>query len=76
MRFNPTMHFRDEKLFSLAEEFLALESDEPKLFYVWGHTYEFDAEDGAWDRFEEFCRLIAEKKDIFYGINGEVFFGI
>ena len=73
LRFHPTLHFRDEKLFALAEEFLALKADEPKVFYIWGHTYELDAEDGAWERFERFCKLISEKLDIFYGTNGEVF---
>ena len=74
LRFNPTLHFRNERLFELTEEFIRLQTDEPKLFYVWGHTYELDAEDGAWERFEEFCRLISGKDDIFYGTNGEVFF--
>ena len=74
LRFHPTLHFRDEKLFALAEEFLALDTDEPKLFYIWGHTYELDAEDGAWERFENLCQLLSGKSDIFYGTNGEVFF--
>ena len=73
LRFNPTLHFRNERLFELAEQFLALDTDEPKLFYIWGHTYEFDATDGAWERFEEFCRMISGKTDIFYGTNKEVF---
>ena len=76
LRFQPTLHFRDERLFALAEEFLALQTEERKLFYVWGHSYELDATDGAWERFEEFCRLIAGKKDVFYGTNGEIFFGV
>ena len=75
LRFNPTTHTGDEKLFELAEKFLALDTDEPKLFYIWGHTFEFDDEDGKWERFEEFCRMISGKADIFYGTNGEVFFG-
>ena len=73
LRFNPTAHFRNEKIFDLAEQFLALETDEPKVFYIWGHTYEFDAQEGAWERFERLCQMIAGKDDIFYGTNGEVF---
>ena len=73
LRFNPTLHFRNERLFELAEKFLALDTDEPQLFYIWGHTYELDATDGAWERFEEFCRMISGKEDIFYGTNKEVF---
>ncbi len=73
LRFNPTLSFRNERLFELAEKFLALDTEEPKLFYIWGHTYELDATDGAWERFEEFCRMISGKDDIFYGTNKEVF---
>lgn len=75
LRFNPTAHFRDERIFELAEQFLALETNECKLFYIWGHTYELDAEDDAWERFERLCQMISGKEDIFYGTNGEVFFG-
>ena len=73
LRFNPTIHFKDNSLFDLAREFISLKTDEPKLFYIWGHTYELDATDGAWKRIEEFCKLISNKKDIFYGTNQEVF---
>ena len=72
LRFNPTIHFRDKRVFDLIEEFLALNTDEPKLFYIWGHTYELDSTDGAWERFEELCSLISKQEDIFYGTNGEV----
>ncbi len=74
-QFNPTAHFRNERIFELAEEFLAMETDEPKLFYIWGHTYEFDATDGAWERFERLCQMISGREDIFYGTNGDIFFG-
>ena len=72
LRFNPTIHFRDERVFDLIEEFLALNTDDPKLFYIWGHTYELDSTDGAWERFEELCSMLSNKEEIFYGTNGEV----
>ncbi len=75
LRFNPTLHFRDEKLFALAEEFLALQTDKPQIFYIWGHTYELDLSENEWVRFEEFCKLIANKDDIYYGTNGMVLLG-
>ena len=75
LRFNPTISVMNNRLFELAEKFLAEKAETPKLFYIWGHTYEFDSCDGAWERFEEFCRIIAGKEDTFYGTNGEVFFG-
>ena len=72
LRFNPTLHFRDDKLFELAEKFIALNTDMRQVFYIWGHTYELDFKDGAWERFETFCRLISGRQDIFYGTNSEV----
>lgn len=74
-RFNPTISFRDESVFDLAKKFVSMETDKPQLFYIWGHSYELDAEDGAWESFERLCQMIAGKEDIFYGTNGEVFFG-
>ena len=73
LRFQPTVHFLNQNLLALAEEFIQMQTDEPKVFYVWGHSYELDASDGAWERFEEFCRLIAGKEDIYYATNGEIF---
>ncbi len=73
LRFTPTCaHEERETLFRLAHEFLALDPKEPKIFYIWGHSFEFDA-NGNWDWFEEFCQLISGKEDIFYGTNTEVF---
>lgn len=73
LRFNPTLHFRSDRTFEIARKFLALETDEPQLFYIWGHTYELDFTDGEWKRFEELCKLISGKDDIFYGTNGDIF---
>ena len=74
-RFNPTVHIAEgDKMFELAEKFLALKTDKPQLFYIWGHAYEFDVFDHmTWERFEEFCKLISGKSDITYGTNREVF---
>lgn len=73
LRLKPTCHHSDEKLFDLAEEFIALKPDEPKLFYIWGHSFEFDLEDN-WDLIEKFCSMISGKDDIFYGTNSQVLF--
>ena len=72
-RFNPTVYYVEiEKMFSLAEEFISLKPTEPKLFYIWGHSYELDTGVITWEKFEEFCKLISNKDDIFYGTNSEV----
>ncbi len=72
LRFNPTVHVMEkQRMEELAEEFLALETEEPKIFYIWGHAFEFDI--GGWAWFEDFCRRISGKPDIYYGTNAEVF---
>ena len=72
-QFNPTVYMvHYEEMIDLAEKFINLETETPKLFYVWGHTYEFDMDDINYEKFEKFCKLISGKEDIFYGTNGEV----
>lgn len=71
LRFRPTCHHNDPDLMALAKEFIDMKPDEPKIFYVWGHTYEFDM-DHNWDTIERFCSYIAGRDDIFYGTNEEV----
>ena len=73
-RLNPTVYIREpDKMFELAEKFIALKTDAPQIFYIWGHSYEFDVmDDITWERFEEFCKLISGKEDIIYGTNKEV----
>ena len=73
LRFNPTVYHHTEwdTMFKLAELFINLKVDKPQIFYIWGHSYEFDI-DNTWNRFEEFCRLVSNKDDIFYGTNREI----
>lgn len=71
-QFKPTWHLGSfEDLFPMAEEFLDMDPDTPKIFYIWGHSFEFDTHD-TWDRLEDFFRLISGKNDIFYGTNKEI----
>lgn len=71
LEFKPTCHHNNQNLMKLAEEFINLDPAEPSIFYVWGHSYEFDL-DNTWDMMEEFCAKISNRKDIFYGTNSEV----
>ena len=43
-----------------------------KLMYVWGHSYELDYNESRWEGFENLCKMISGKEDIFYGTNKEV----
>ena len=61
-----------DKMFELGERFLAMQTDRPQVYYVWGHSYESDI-DNTWDKFEEFCTMMSGRDDIFYGTNRQVF---
>jgi len=71
MAWHPTISAVDQSLMTLTDKFIELQPDEPALFYVWGHSYEFDAANG-WDRIEEFCSKISGKNDIWYATNIEI----
>ena len=71
-RFNPTLHHgKFDRMFELGQELIDMKADRPQIFYIWGHSYEFDR-DNTWDKFEEFCKMISGRQDIFYGTNAEV----
>lgn len=66
-------HHEDwDMLFDMGKKFLELKTDTPKVFYIWGHAYEFDIYPERWKLFEEFCEMIGNHSDIFYGTNKEV----
>lgn len=70
--FHPSAFHRDwEQLYKLAEKFVELDPKNEKIFYIWGHSYEFDIND-EWDKFEDFCKFISNRDDIFYGTNKEI----
>ena len=52
--------------------------DKPKLmsqnwmFYLWGHSYEFDNDDN-WKVIEEFAAYTGGKEDIWYATNIEIY---
>lgn len=63
-RFLPTVYHRDfDALLSAWERFVSLPAEETQIFFVWGHSYELDVEDG-WTRLEEFFRLAAGEKTV------------
>lgn len=66
-------HHKDwDMLFDTGKKFLELKADSPKVFYIWGHAYEFDIYPERWQMFEEFCKMMSGRPDIFYGTNKEV----
>jgi peptidoglycan/xylan/chitin deacetylase (PgdA/CDA1 family) len=71
MTWHPTCRAEDDDLFELADRFISAKPETDMLFYVWGHSFEFDKYN-SWDRFERFCEKIAGKADIIYATNAGV----
>lgn len=69
---NPTCHHKSEKFWELTNYFLRAKTPEPLLFYLWGHSYEFD-EDNNWELIEEFAEKIGGHERIWYATNIEVY---
>lgn len=73
LRLPATCHHNNPRLMELAEKFVSKKVNQhPKLFYLWGHTYEFDDKDN-WNVIEEFCQTVANKDDIWYATNIEIY---
>ena len=70
LRWNPTCHHNDQHLDELFEKFLT-SGDENNLFYLWGHSFEFDSNHN-WELLEDFCRKAGGRKDIWYATNGDI----
>ena len=70
---HPTCHHDDPKLFDLVDAFLTDNGGErPRLFYIWGHAYEFE-QNGNFDRFERLGDRLQGQADVWYATNIEIF---
>ena len=73
LRLDATCHHNDPQLMTLAEKFVTSSAGQhPKLFYLWGHSYEFEANDN-WDVIEKFAEYVGGKEDIWYATNIEIY---
>lgn len=73
LRWYPTCKHTSEGLMELAEKFIKdTVNKEPMLFYLWGHSFEFEA-DGNWDVIEKFCEYVGNRDDVWYATNIEIF---
>ncbi len=74
----PTAKHTNPKLFEWCDEFLAIDpqklyitSTYPRLFYLWGHSFEFPR-DNNWDVIERFCEKMGGREDTWYATNIEI----
>ncbi len=74
LEWNPTCHHTEAELMPLAKDFCEGRRfiRDPLLFYLWGHSYEFD-QFGNWDVIEDFLAYISDFRDqIWFATNGEI----
>lgn len=73
LRLPATCHHKNPRLMELARKFVELRADRaPQMFYLWGHSYEFDG-DNNWNVIEEFAEYIGGKDDIWYATNIDIY---
>lgn len=76
MRWNPTCKHDSDRFPRLVERFLAPDDVahpwrvRPKLFYIWGHSYEFKND---WDHLVDVCEAIGKKEGVWYATNMEIY---
>ena len=75
----PTAHHINPNLMDWAKSFVGIKEEAlysaarfPRLFYLWGHTFEFDRNDN-WELLDEFCELVSGKDDTWYATNIEIY---
>ncbi len=75
----PTAHHDNPEILEWAKMFVEMNVEEdycssrrPKLFYMWGHSFEFQNNDN-WNRLTDICEILAHKEDIWYATNMEIY---
>ena len=76
----PTAHHGNLQIMEYINEFVTLDLSQfsnyaahrPKLFYLWGHSHEFERNDN-WELLEDICRNLGNKEDIWYATNMELY---
>ena len=78
LELKPTCHHGDPELLGLADRFFTrtpaeeFKHREPWLFYIWGHSYEFDDNDN-WEIIENLGRRAKSVGDVWHATNIEIF---
>ena len=76
----PTAHHNNPEIFEYIDKFLSIKRDNPgsndhkfsRLFYIWGHSYEFDMHNN-WDSMEKICSSLSGQEDTWYATNIEIY---
>ena len=75
----PTCHHTNPNVLEWAKTFAEIDLEGkyaaarwPRLFYLRGHSYEFD-NDKNWDHLENICKLLGGREDTWYATNMEIY---
>lgn len=75
----PSAHHDNPKIMDYIETFVKYNPNDlyaarriPKLFYIWGHSYEFDQKNN-WEHLEKICSELGGKDDTWYATNIEIY---
>ena len=76
----PTAHHDNPNVLSWIDTFLSIDLSEKvyvasrrsRLFYLWGHSFEFDNKNN-WEHGEEICKKLGGHDDIWYATNMEIY---
>lgn len=73
----PTAHHANPNAVRWAKEFMDVDVNAqywanryPRLYYLWGHSYEFD---GKWELLDTLCQALAGREDVWYATNMEIY---
>ena len=74
LRMPSTCHHNEPQLMQLVDQFLNETTRQPlpKLFYLWGHTYEFEGNNN-WEVIEKFAETVGNRDDVWYANNMQVY---
>lgn len=74
MKWMPTCSAIDPQCLTLAQQFIDAECTEDMLFYVWGHAYELDLNNGkGYETFEQLVKMMSEAEDVYLVTNTEFY---
>ena len=75
----PTVYLMNKGLFDYVDAFTEINVNDsyaalrhPRLFYLWGHSFEFYTKLG-WETLEKICKKLSSQNDIWYATNIEIY---
>ena len=74
----PSVHHANPQALEYAKTFAQLEIPSyparqfPRLFYLWGHSFEFENANN-WELLEQLCTVLGNRDDIWYATNMEIY---